>query len=371
MLEYLNPHQHELRLLGPKNQIVKIPPKGKVVLLEWFKKYCPQYLTVVNKPELNKKPTLLPTKQSNRPIKIIEKSRSNIIKVKPNVRTAPPVIPAQANQILPKKQPKIAKEVSVAHYVEKPQNEQQLDSINYEGKIGVGILSFNRLNCIKRLLESIYKFTDLNKVTIFVSDESTDEEVISYLKTQTNINVATNQPRLGVAGNSNRLLKSLNGFEYCLLLNDDVEVLNRGWEKFYVKASIVTRYNHFCYRQIGIYGANVQEGIIDRVSGVKIRTISRKPHGAVMFFTHQLFEKVGYFDTKFPKYGLEHTDWSERAARTDLVPRGFHDVVDSNKYFRIHNDKSSAPNNKNDLIHARQYYNSVSKNQSRIYIQEP
>lgn len=350
MPEYLNPHNHELRLLGPTNQVIKIPSKGKIVLIDWFNKYCPKYLTSVN---INQK--------SQMPTKIITQTRPQ--KINPP-KFKPPISVKSTTQnkhALPKKQTSIAQQAI-------PQNDKLFSDTSIDAKIGIGILSYNRLNCVKRLLESIYKFTDLSKVSIFVSDESTDQAVINYLNSQPSITVATNQPRLGVAGNSNRLLKMLDQYEYCIILNDDVEVLKRGWEEFYPKASKLTRYHHFCYRQIGVYGANNQEGIITRIKGVKIRTISRKPHGAVMFFTNQLFKKIGYFDKKFPKYGLEHTDWSGRASKTDLVPLGFHDVIDSDRYFRIHNDKSSSPDNKNDLIRARQYYNTVIKNKDRIYL---
>lgn len=238
--------------------------------------------------------------------------------------------------------------------------------------IGVGILSYNRLHCIKRLLQSIYQHTDLNKVKVFVSDESTNQNVIDWLKSQDKITVFTNQPRCGIARNTNRLLKHLKEFKYSYLLNDDVVVLKDNWVNFYIKAHTdLNRYHHFCYRQPGIYGARDSDGKSNSIGAYNIRTIQSKPHGAVLFFTQSAFNKVGYFDEKFGIYGCEHVDWSNRISKSGIQPIGYHDIQGSNAYFSICNEPSSDANKSQHLSKAREYLNLVSSDNNRIYIQLP
>lgn len=235
--------------------------------------------------------------------------------------------------------------------------------------IGVGILSFNRLGSLQRLVESIRRYTDLSKTTIFISDESSDHNVKDWLAQQKDVVVISNNKRLGVAGNSNRLIRCLSRFKYKLLLNDDVEIMHSGWESFYPMAMKKTGLHHFCYRQNGIYGAtNLDVNKWDK-NDVIINTITKKPHGSVMAFDDVAFNAVGYFDEQFGQYGMEHIDWSMRVVLADLQKPGFHDVQGSDKYFKIWNEES-AINNKNELLSdSKAIFAKLIGDKSRVYVE--
>ena len=57
-------------------------------------------------------------------------------------------------------------------------------------------------------------FTDLEKTTVIVSDESTNNNVKKWLDKQNDIIILNNGSRIGVAGNTNRLLRCLERFKY-------------------------------------------------------------------------------------------------------------------------------------------------------------
>lgn len=236
------------------------------------------------------------------------------------------------------------------------------NSWSISNNIGVGILSFNRLESLQRLLTSIRAHTDLTRTTVFVSDESTDPNVIDWLQTQSDIVVLTDQPQLGVAKNTNRLLHCLSRFRYGFILNDDVEILADNWEQFYIDRAVATGYHHFCFRQPGLMGAS--RGELSNPGGIE--TVTEKPHGAVLFYTNEAFKRVGFMDEDFGPYGMEHVDWSNRVSLSGLQPPGFHDVVGSNNYFKIHAEKSAA--DKTGFAAAKIRYNEVSHDPSRIYI---
>lgn len=234
--------------------------------------------------------------------------------------------------------------------------------------IGVGILSYNRLGSIQRLIASIRKHTNLTSTTVFVSDESSIPEVRNWLSQQPDIICVFGDSRLGVAGNTNRLLKCLSRFKYKLLLNDDVEIMSNGWDSFYFKAMERTKLHHFCFKQVGIYGATTSGETRKDYDGTIIKTIHEKPQGAIMALDHFAFETAGYFDEKFGIYGFEHVDWSRRVALSGIQKSGYHDVVGSEKYFRIWNEESAVENRIGNFNKNRATFNTLSTEEHRIYI---
>ena len=62
-----------------------------------------------------------------------------------------------------------------------------------------------------------------------------------------NFVILRNNERLGIAGNTNRLLRCLSRFKYGMLLNDDVEILKYGWDQIYFDAMENTGMHHFVY----------------------------------------------------------------------------------------------------------------------------
>ena len=368
MIEYINPQSHTIQLSSPDKKIVKIPGKAKVVLSDWYLNYCPKYLRVVRVLEENKK---LSPKEINK----------NSVQYAPPGQRKPKMTPNQRRELQESAKKSTNNEVRKvrrrsAPKAQDPRRSRRDNVVGRRSKenttktyresygknewtisdnIGVGILSYNRLSSLRRLVQSIRKNTDLSRTTIFISDESTDKSVTNWLDKQEDIVVLNKQKRLGIAGNSNRLLRCLSRFKYGILLNDDVEILKPGWEQFYVKASTATNYHHFCYRQIGVYGAKRGKNL-RRFKDYTIDTSQDKPHGAVMLFTNELFQKIGYFDEGFGYYGMEHVDWSRRASQSGLQPEGYHDVIGADKYFKIHQEKSAVAQRTTELQKAKSVY---------------
>lgn len=224
--------------------------------------------------------------------------------------------------------------------------------------IGVGILSYNRVKCLRRLMDSIISHTNLTQTTVFISDDASDDpETVEYLKQlqgRNDLVVIRNHERLGVAGNGNRLIRCLSRFKYGILLNDDVEVLQAGWDQFYPDAIRRTGIHHFTHRQEGIYGA--KKGKREQVNGHELLVVKEKPHGAIIAFSHDFLVKCGYLNESYGVYGMEHIDWSQRAWEMQLQPAGFWDVPGSEKYLRLHADKSVIGERSQLLRQARETY---------------
>jgi GT2 family glycosyltransferase len=369
--EFQNITGHTIYLHGPKGEKVEFTKFARKVLDPWFRKFVPRYLREVR--------SAVQTQPAAKPTPVVRQ-----------VPTTRPVVAQHIRHSTNRKMTVVSAErklVPQKHYVgerhtrkivgqfsnncaQATEHLHQLinkTTISISNDIGVGILSYNRLDCLKRCVESIRKHTDLTKTTIFISDESTDQSVKDYLNTINDMVVITNG-RIGIAGNSNRLLRCLSRFRNKILLNDDVEIMARGWDSYYFNAIERTGIQHFCYRQPGVYGAHSHEGSMSDIAGIRIRTITEKPQGAVMAFNHKAFSKVGYFDESFGPYGMEHVDWSNRVSLSGIQLAGFHDVVGSENYFKIHNESTSTPERSEWLAAARRKYESVRHDKSRLYI---
>lgn len=340
MPEYINHNDHAVQLTGPRGEIIRLARKQKRELPDYYDRYRARgMIKLVN--EHTSVPQSSPTPQAMR--------RNRLVKS----------IPAKTS---PQSIKKVIKQ-TVGQVVHEDPNailsrNLNIDSYPISNGIGVGILSYNRSDSLKRLIDSITKYTNLSQTTIFVSDDcSTDPATIAYLeelKTNNNIIVLPNTKRLGIAGNSNRLLLCLSRFRYGLLLNDDVEILRDGWEDFYPSAMRKTGYHHLIHRQPGVY--NAVPGIAVNVNGVKLEKVTDKPHGAILAFNNQHLSNVGYFDESYGFYGMEHVEWSERWSVFQVQEPGFFDVSGSSSFFKVHGEASAVENRAEHLRKAKKIY---------------
>jgi GT2 family glycosyltransferase len=379
--EFINPNNYVVHLTGPNGETVQVRARHKVVLAEYFERYVARGFIRLTSPQDNTEIQAKPIQariQINRsvtqkriipppvpPISTAERQQKRNDDVK--IRRAAAAARVANRKIIPN--PPLVKNLSprqiVGHALNTDPNELLKNNIAknqypISNNIGVGILSYNRGHCLKRLIDSIIKTTDLRQTTIFISDDASDDPTtIRYLEEisqNSNLTILRNNIRLGVAGNSNRLLRCLSRFAYGLLLNDDIEIISQGWEHLYPEIMNKTGFHHLIYRQPGIYRADEGEAVSK--NNVSLLKVIEKPHGAVLAFTNKMLETVGGFDESYGLYGMEHIDWSQRAWELGLQEAGFYDVKGSSQFFVLHNDTSAVADRGKHLHAARQIFNS-------------
>jgi len=378
MPEYINHNGYTVHLTGPDGRIIRLASQQRMTLSPFFEQYRARGLIKLisesNRfaPQSNEPRNILP-KPSTRPARANQVPRLertiNIQKETPIKRQAPPELPSQIRRDNQQQRVKTTtNKPVVGKQIRGDATEQlklllQSNSFAISNDIGVGVLSYNRAASLRRCISSIIAYTNLLRTTVFISDDgSTDPETLALLDElalDDKIIVIKNKVRLGIAGNTNRLLRCLQRFKYGLLLNDDVEVLAHGWDSFYFDAMIKTGYRHFIHRQPGIYGA--QLGKPCTKEGVSLTVVDDKPQGAILAFSTECIKEVGYFDESFGLYGMEHVDWSTKVHEHNMQPIGFYDVVGSLDYFRLHAEQSVVDDRNNLLRQAREKFNQRSK----------
>ena len=355
---FLNHNNNTIQVPDNNGKMVIFTKGQRIILDEFFKKYVPKYLSVVKIIDTEVKRLEVQKQPKN----IVTNHSVKISKIKTIIKTASNKIDIVNNNVV------ISKNIvgKVGHSghraTEFSVSKIKEDVIPISNNVGVGILSYNRLESLVGLITSIRKYTDLTRTTVFVSDESTNPKVWEWLKEQKDI-IGIHNDRIGIAGNTNRLLRCLERFKYKLLMNDDTEVLSEGWDMFYFNKMVQTNIKHFCYRQIGVYNAAKVEP-----NGNGIITVTNKPHGAVLAIHDDAFKKVGFMDEEFGIYGYEHVDYSDRISRSGMAPPGYHDVAGSNKYFKIYDDKTSDEQKAEHFQQARIQYNNKKDDKTRLYI---
>ena len=207
--------------------------------------------------------------------------------------------------------------------------------------LGIAILSTDRPDSLKRLLDSINHFTTSFKgLTVHVVDDS--ENVTSTERVCSGyefVQFTHTGERLGIAQNTNESMLILEAYPYKMLLNNDCSIIRYGWQYFYPIAMEQTGIHHFCFQQKGLWGAGTSKRPETHsvVNKRKIKTIQEYPQGAILAYDQKCFDTVGYFDAKsFQGYGYSHHDWSFRVSESGIQPEGIHDIDLSNDYFKVH-----------------------------------
>jgi GT2 family glycosyltransferase len=165
-----------------------------------------------------------------------------------------------------------------------------------------------------------------------ISTAMTDEEkLLGVTKTFPRVFLGTEN--LGVSGNSNRAIKWFmdeTDADHLCLCNDDLHVLG-DFVSFYGRGHTDLDIGMFCFCPSGgIYDHGSYRWVTVRSRGYAIRLMPRIT-GIMISITRKLIEKVGYFDTRFGKFGEEHCDYTYRARfaggiRLDGVDQGCLDL---------------------------------------------
>jgi len=366
-----------VHLTGPNGETIQVRGRQRIVLPEFFDRYVgrgfikPVTQTIIKEPQhkpiqariqvnrsVVKRPNPAPPPIDS---KVIERRvrRDELVKMRKLAAAVRVNNQKRINSKIVSKPTVIGKSVSVDPN-ELLRNNLTQNNYPISNNIGVGILSYNRGHCLRRLIESISKTTDLRRTTIFVSDDASDDpdtcNYLNELSSNHNFVVIRNNTRLGVAGNSNRLLRCLSRFAYGILLNDDVEILNHGWEYLYPEVMQRFGFHHLLYQQSGVYGSDNGEIITRNDGELSLKKMNDKPHGAVLAFSNQMLQTVGYFDESYGLYGMEHVDWSQRVSELGLQEAGFFDVQGSDRFFMLHADLSAVLDRGKHLTAARKLF---------------
>jgi GT2 family glycosyltransferase len=216
---------------------------------------------------------------------------------------------------------------------------------NVRGKVGIGVITCNRPEYLRTLLESI-KFC--NWADLVIVNDGDEVSIPGY-----NYYIINNETNLGVGKSKNKAMQHLidKGCEYIFIIEDDMIILDDSVFDKYIQAHKASGIHHFNYgpgspfnrkqtiQNFDLHNRHLLDQhtepnpklIID-YGDIKIDLFE---HTVAMFsfFTKEILEKVGLIDDNFYN-AWEHVDHTYRIIKAGYHPPfwWFADLHDSHKY---------------------------------------
>lgn len=156
-----------------------------------------------------------------------------------------------------------------------------------ETRYGIGVTSTpDRSNYLNFWWEQLRKHTEESSNILVCTNVDTDKKGIAYAK--------------------NRCLYVLRDCDFIFIFDNDTFIKSNGWMDFFIKSGV-----QHCQYMNNRYRPYQSENDA---------TFYRDSAGCFMYLTKEAIEKVGYFNTEFKGYGMEHAAYSQRIHRASLTP---------------------------------------------------
>jgi GT2 family glycosyltransferase len=217
-------------------------------------------------------------------------------------------------------------------------------------KIGVGIITCNRLNYLRNLLKTIPKYK-INELVVVNDGLPVNDYVEKEFEFGTWID---NPVNLGVGKSKNKAIKHLMSLEcdYIFIIEDDMLIKDPTVFDRYIEAYKKSGIHHFNYgpgspfnrrqtiQDFDLHNRHLLDQhsepnpklVIEYSKDIKIALYE---HTVAMFsfFTKEVLDKVGYIDEEFYN-AWEHVDHTYRIIKAGYHPPfwWFADIADSDKF---------------------------------------
>lgn len=194
-------------------------------------------------------------------------------------------------------------------------------------EIGVGILTYNRPEYYRQVLDSIPR----DKIgTLVVVNDGENSYVDSHPKID---HFILNKKQKGVSKSKNILLKYLldRNCKHLFLIEDDILIKDPDVFTAYIKAASSTGIHHLCYEKVADNHKSLKF-VLSQPDGVKIG-FYHNPQGAFMYVHANLISKLGFFDENYIN-AFEHIDFAYNLVSKNVAPPFwyFPDLLNSQNY---------------------------------------
>jgi hypothetical protein len=196
--------------------------------------------------------------------------------------------------------------------------------INFE-RIGIGIITHNRKESYRRLIDSI-KTCDIIDYVITVKDGNIEyndaepnvicnEMIFNDNKPKALYKYFQNNEQKSIAYNKNLALKELMSFscDHIFIIEDDILIKNVGVFKEYIDTAKAFNLEHlnFCRAFDSKIPNNYQQPFLSVQNNNKQIEIFRKLNGCFSYFSLNALKKVGLYDEKYINV-IEHCEHTYR-----------------------------------------------------------
>jgi glycosyltransferase involved in cell wall biosynthesis len=175
-------------------------------------------------------------------------------------------------------------------------------------RLGIAVVTYNRLPLVRRTIERIRQHTK-HEFELVVADDGSGDGTAEALRAA-GCRVISG-PNMGVCWNKNRglfFLKEVAKCDVVLMIEDDTYPIKDSWEDVWLNAS--ERYGH-----IGLAGDWFRASFVSGAGTLAEPYVSPDISGQCEGFSRESLAFVGYLDTRFKGYGVGHAEHSMRFLR--------------------------------------------------------
>jgi len=189
--------------------------------------------------------------------------------------------------------------------------------------IGVGITTRNRPEVLNYVLSQFVKYRDKNQDIVVIDDCSTMS--VAPICEKYGIDYIINEHRMGIAGAKNELVKEFAQHEGMVLFDDDCFPTQEGWYEHFLRAHKNHKQHHMIYareyrRQPDENGNNIPVIVLE--DRFEYADVWKGCLGVCIWLSQYAIQKIGGWDPKFKRYGIEHHELTGRCYRANLSPLG-------------------------------------------------
>jgi len=174
-----------------------------------------------------------------------------------------------------------------------------------ELKIGIGIPTYNRNEILEKTLNKIKENTSIDYI-LFVSDDGSKSTIETQLEKFPGFYYGVYENR-GIAWNKNRILFFLKEIQKCdiiIVMEDDTYPAVTGWDIEWILATLMYGHVNFAPSYFKSYSSGDGSWSFPFKSTMLT--------GQCSSFLDETLSYVGYFDSRFGKYGHEHVEHTMR-----------------------------------------------------------
>jgi glycosyltransferase involved in cell wall biosynthesis len=175
-------------------------------------------------------------------------------------------------------------------------------------KIGIAVITFNRLKRLQQSIEAIKQFNGPN-IELVVADDGSQDETVTWCRD--NVIPCITAANSGVVANKNRALYYLHELKQCdvsILLEDDCYPVQDNWHQQWALSALVWGHINFAHQRI----LGQTDKLLSGSGSISDPYLSQLVTGQCTATSRSALEKVGYLNPSFKGYGCGHVEWTER-----------------------------------------------------------
>ncbi len=192
--------------------------------------------------------------------------------------------------------------------------------------LGIGIVTYNRQEILSQTIDRVRAYTRQPNAALVVADDGSSDGTPGMLRDK-QVPVITGV-NMGIAWNKNRalfLLSHMLGCETVILLEDDTQPKQAGWEAAWIRAA--RRWGH-----VNLAGDWMSEYFLSGAGTADDPVRSNMVTAQCSAYSWTALTFGGYFDSRYKGFGHEHVDHTRRLVRVGFG--GTDQIVDGQEQVR-------------------------------------